>query len=160
MKAEKELQAGGETFRTDLQVLFEHCDAAGIVYYPRIFMMSAQVVERWFTSIGCDYWHLHIEREEGIPAVHAECSFLRPCKLAETLEFSLNVERLGTKSFTLSVRARGPGETGDRLRVRLILVWSHIIPVPKSREIPEKYRTQMARYLVLGQDKPGNGTAS
>jgi 4-hydroxybenzoyl-CoA thioesterase len=155
MKAEKALQAGGETFRTDLQILFEHCDAAGIVYYPRIFMMSAQVVERWFTSIGCDYWHLHIEREEGIPAVHAECSFLRPCKLAETLEFSLNVERLGTKSFTLSVRARGPGEDEDRLRVRLILVWSHIIPVPKSREIPEKYRTQMARYLVLGQDKPG-----
>ena len=60
----------GKSFNTDMTIRFEHCDTAGIVYYPRFFLMLALVIERWFDEIGCDYWHLHMERGEGIPAVH------------------------------------------------------------------------------------------
>jgi 4-hydroxybenzoyl-CoA thioesterase len=145
----------GKLFNTDMTIRFEHCDTAGIVYYPRFFLMLALVIERWFDEIGCDYWHLHMERGEGIPAVHTECDFFQPSRLGEVLEFTLSVERLGSKSFSLAISARGRGEDQVRLSARMVLVWSRINPGPAGRLIPEKYRGSIGEYLV-SQVKEGD----
>ena len=35
-----------------LPIRFRHCDAAGIVFYPRYFEMMNDLVEDWFAELG------------------------------------------------------------------------------------------------------------
>jgi len=135
-------------FRTRIHVRFAHCDAAGIVYYPRFFAMLALVVERWFDGLGFTYRHMHMERHEGVPAVNIQCEFMHPSRLGDVLDFELVVERLGRSSFTLSVTARGPAEDQDRLRARLVLAWAQLEGAPKSRPIPQSVRQAMEKFLL------------
>jgi 4-hydroxybenzoyl-CoA thioesterase len=146
--------AGGQTFHTSMRVRFEHCDTAGIAYYPRIWSMLALVIERWFEHIGCDYRKLHLDDGEGIPAVRTECDFRRPARLGDTLEFSLNVERLGSKSITLRIVAKDRESGEPTLEARLVLVWSSIRPGPRGIPIPEAFRRPMMAYLPA--DPPGD----
>ena len=39
-------------FTRDLIIRFEHCDAAGIIFYPRFFGLVNETVEDWFASLG------------------------------------------------------------------------------------------------------------
>src|SRR5260370_493059 len=39
-------------FVSQVQVLFRHCDPAGIVFYPRYFEMVNDLVEEWFDRDG------------------------------------------------------------------------------------------------------------
>jgi len=138
-----------KSFRTDIVVRFGHCDAAGIVYYPRFFAMLALVVERWFDVLGCSYQQMHMERKEGVPAVNIQCEFMRPSRLGEVLEFELQVDRLGTSSFTLLIAARGRNEPQDRLRARLVLAWSQLVPQPRAHPIPQAVRRAMEAFLAV-----------
>ena len=39
-------------FETVIPVRFQHCDPAGIVFYPRYLEMINQTVEEWFAAMG------------------------------------------------------------------------------------------------------------
>jgi len=110
------------TYRRRIQVEFNHCDPAGIVFYPRYFEMTNSVVENFFADVlEYPFSRIHIEEHSCIPTVQIEASFVAPSRLGEVLEFTLDVEHIGRSSMRLVQRANAGGQV--KLQVTLTLVW-------------------------------------
>ncbi len=111
-------------FRLRLKILFQHCDPAGIVFYPRYFEMVNQVVETWFDdALGFPFAMMQLGNATGVPAVSIEASFLAPSRLGDVLDWSLTVEKLGRTSASLRVAADAADAEGEqRLRCRIVIV--------------------------------------
>lgn len=107
-------------FETRRRVEFQHCDPAGIVFYPRYFEMLNSVVEEWFENgLETSFKTLHMEQARGVPLVHVEADFTAPSRLGDELRFRLDVIRIGRASMTLSIAAFA--EARQRLSATLIL---------------------------------------
>lgn len=97
-------------------IRFQHCDPAGIVFFPRYFTLFNDHVEDWFDeALGADFAVLHRDRRLGVPTVHIECDFANPTRQGERLDFSLGIERIGRSSLHLRREAR----CGNDVRVRM-----------------------------------------
>ena len=141
---EPDPKENGLVFRQNLMVHFSHCDPAGMVFFPQYFVMLNNLVETWFTQgMGIHYADLIGKRRIGLPTVSLQSEFIAPSRMGETLDFELQVTRLGQKSFTLDVVGRGGAER--RLRLQQVLVTTtldgdHAIPIPSD------VRAALARY--------------
>lgn len=93
-------------FRTQRKVRFQHCDPAGIVFYPRYFEMINSVVEDWFEEVvQHDFNLLHIETGTGVPTAAIDTQFHAPSRLGELLNFELMVQSVGRSSVTIQIVA-------------------------------------------------------
>lgn len=88
-------------FTRDLIVRFEHCDAAGLIFYPRFFALVNEAVEDWFASLGHSFKALHIEQRKGVPTVRFECEFVGPVRIGDLLHQELGVDSMGNSSLNL-----------------------------------------------------------
>ena len=134
-------------FTVDRLIRFSHCDPGGIVYFPRYFDLMNALVEDWFYQrLGLDYAGRLMSDGQGLPTVHAECHFVRPSLMGETLTWALTVEKVGSSSLTVKITASRDGE--DRLRATLVLVSTSLeshrpIPMPDDlRQAVEAYRAE------------------
>jgi 4-hydroxybenzoyl-CoA thioesterase len=112
-------------FTRDYRIRFSHCDPAGIVFFPQYLVLFNQLVEDWFTDgLGISYADLLGPRRVGLPIVRLECDFRAISRMGDTVAFGLAVERVGGRSLTLALQARG----SDALRVssRQVLVFTSL----------------------------------
>lgn len=112
-------------FTRDYRIRFSHCDPAGIVFFPQYLVLFNQLVEDWFTDgLGIAYADLLGPRRIGLPIVRLECDFRAISRMGDTVAFGLAVERIGGRSLTLALEARG----SDALRVssRQVLVFTSL----------------------------------
>ena len=130
------------------KVRFEDCDIAGSVFYPNYFLMLNRLIEDWFSeALGLPWGTMHHERKLGVPTVSIQVAFKKASRIDEVLEWSLEVRRLGTKSFTLGVSACCQGE--ERVAIETVLVSVNLVPDGvSSREIPADIRAGMEAYLI------------
>ena len=73
-------------FTRDLIIRFGHCDAAGIIFYPRFFGLVNETVEDWFASLGHSFKSLHVDQRKGVPTVRFECEFVGPVRIGEAIK--------------------------------------------------------------------------
>ncbi len=106
------------TYRRRIPVEFNHCDPAGIVFYPRYFEMINSVVENFFREAMDHSFARMMADGTGVPVVRIGVEFRAPSRLGEELDWTLEVRRVGRSSAELRVGAHGPGE-GDRPELRL-----------------------------------------
>lgn len=132
-------------FRVQRPIRFSHTDPAGIVYFPVYFDMFNGVVEDWFThGLGINYASLILDRRIGLPIVHAECDFLIPSRMGETLTLGVLIERIGRSS--IGIRITGEIDGQVRLSGQLTVVATALdtfgsIPLPGDlRTTLEAYR--------------------
>lgn len=93
-------------FTTQRKVRFQHCDPAGIVFYPRYFEMINSVVEDWFEEVvQRDFNQLHVESGTGVPTAAIDTQFHAPSRLGERLTFELAVHAVGRSSLTVQITA-------------------------------------------------------
>lgn len=133
-------------FSRNIQIRFQHCDPAGIVFYPRYFEMFNQVVEDWFAeALGMPFQTMHLEQMLGVPIVRAECDFLSASRIGDVVKFDLQVAHIGSKSFRLSMH----GAMGDdvRLKAQLTLACVTLGEPLRGALIPDAMRAKMAPYL-------------
>lgn len=133
-----------EVFRTRAQVRFAHCDAAGIIFYPRAFELVNGAVEDWFAAMGKPFGDLHLKDGLGVPVVRLETEFVAPLRLGDVVDFEIAVAALGKSSADIEITARVNGT--DRVRVRQRAVFVRLNE-QKSVPIPDALRAQMQRYL-------------
>lgn len=89
-------------FERTIQVMFQHCDAAGIVFYPRYYEMINQVVEEWFEQcLGTSFVEIHIKQGDAVPTAKVETEFKKPSELGDKLLFTLEVTKIGRSSVHL-----------------------------------------------------------
>jgi 4-hydroxybenzoyl-CoA thioesterase len=141
-----ESQGAAVNFSVEYLIRFQHCDPAGIVFYPRYYEMLNQVVEDWFAEgLHWSFADMARERSEGIPLVHARCDFLEASQIGERLTFTLELARIGTKSFNVTITATCAGTT--RLRAELVLAYVRTTDRMRAIPLPDELRARMQPYL-------------
>jgi 4-hydroxybenzoyl-CoA thioesterase len=131
-------------FTVTRTVRFQHCDPAGIVFYPRYFEMINATVEDWFEAMGMPFSAMHGAEGAGVPTVSISAEFPAPSRLGDRLEFGVTVEKLGRASAGLKIEARCQGEL--RLVARPVLVWIDGAAM-KARPWPDDLRRRMAEMM-------------
>jgi 4-hydroxybenzoyl-CoA thioesterase len=130
-------------------VRFTHTDPAGYVFFPRFFEMFQAAVEDWFSDcLGLNYAEQIVQHGVGFPTAHTECDFVRPCRLGETLELRLVLEKVGRSSLTLRFDGSVQGET--RLRARSVLVAIEM-QHGRPQALGAALRERLQAYLALCQ---------
>jgi 4-hydroxybenzoyl-CoA thioesterase len=129
-------------FKHTIKVLFQHCDPAGIVFYPRYFEMVNQTVEEWH-EVGLNYSfsQMHLDAGYGVPTVSIGAEFNAPSRMGDILDWQLEVVKLGRTSAHLRIEAR----CQDILRMTAtpVLVFVDMAskrPVPWPDTMREKMR--------------------
>ena len=108
-------------FTLEQTIRFQHCDPAGIVFYPRYFEMLNLTVEQFFEErLGASFNQLHLREGLAVPTVRVDTEFRAMSRLEEVIEFDLRLIRLGGSSATFTVEGRHSTET--RLRAQIVLV--------------------------------------
>jgi 4-hydroxybenzoyl-CoA thioesterase len=103
-------------------VEFNHCDPAGIVFYPRYFEMTNSVIENFFGEVmHYPYAQMVMVERCGTPTVRIEADFRAPSRLGDRLDFSLEVRKVGRTSVNFRLEAHVEGEL--KLTADLVLVW-------------------------------------
>ncbi|MDO6724894.1 thioesterase family protein [Celeribacter halophilus] len=133
-----------ETFKLKRQVEFNHCDPAGIVFYPRYFEMISSVTERFFSdALDLSWARIVLTQDHGTPMGNIEVRFHAPSKLEDWLDFSLTIKRVGRSSATLCIDCHCDGE--PRFTCVATLVYSNI-KTSKSDAWPDAARAAMTRF--------------
>ncbi|WP_353476392.1 thioesterase family protein (plasmid) [Salipiger sp. H15] len=135
-----------EAFTIRRQVEFNHCDPAGIVFYPRYFEMISAVQERFFAdALGCGWGEMIAGTGMATPMGQIECRFHAPSRLGDWLDLSLAVKRLGSASATFVITCT----SGDERRFTCQATVIHAnAEQGTSAPWPAPLRDAMTRHLV------------
>ena len=126
-------------------IRFQHCDPAGIVFYPRYFEMLNLTVEHFFEDrVGASFHQLHQREGVSVPTVRIDTEFRSMSRLEEVIEFDLRLIRLGRSSVTFTVEGRHAAET--RLRAEIVLV-AVDMETGKSCRWPDGLRAKLQEQL-------------
>lgn len=133
----------GYTYRN--AVMFQHCDPAGIVFYPRYFEMINEVVETLFRdALRWPFAEMHVRERMGVPAGRISTDFHAPSRLGDVLDWRLVVTRIGGASLDATVSAACAGEA--RLTAELTLVYVDLDAM-RSVRWPEDKRDALAQFM-------------
>jgi 4-hydroxybenzoyl-CoA thioesterase len=133
------------------QVEFNHCDPAGIVFYPRYFEMISALVERFFADgVGVSWRQMGAQDDgAGTPLGAINIRFLAPSRLEDWLDLSLSVKRLGRSSAHFSLSCHCADET--RFTGEATVVYAQPSR-GQSAPWPEAIRQGMAPFLMTARD--------
>ena len=130
------------SYSRSIPVEFNHCDPAGIVFYPRYFEMTNSVVENFFAEEGGHSFARMMADGQGVPTARLETNFHAPSRLGDRLDFTLDVTRIGGASIGFTLTARCAQEL--RITADLTLVW---VQAGRPTPWPEALRHRLAAHL-------------
>ncbi len=132
-------------FEKTERIRFSHCDPAGIVFFPQVFVLFQGLVEDWFNEgLGIDYADLLGPRRVGLPTVALNTEFRAVSRQGDAVRLSLGLERIGRRSFTLTLELRGAG--GElRVAARQTLV-STDLDTHRAMELPADVLAALQRF--------------
>lgn len=119
------------------KVLFKHCDPAGIVFFPRYYMMINDCVEAFFFDV------LHYPFEEfhkeaaGVPTAQMETTFHAPSRHGDWLDFALQPLRIGRTSLDYGLVATSDGERRLSAKATLVHIKNYV-PDPWPQDVRDK----------------------
>ena len=109
-------------YTREIQVEFNHCDPAGIVFYPRYFEMTNSVIENFFADVvEKSFAAIHTTAGSGIPVVSIDAKFVHPSRLGEKILFAVTISKLGQSSATFEIVAAVKAQ--KRLHASITVVW-------------------------------------
>ena len=136
-------------FKYQQKVMFQHCDPAGIVFYPRYFEMLNSCVESWFDkALNYSFATMHLKEKVGVPTVSLHSDFVAPSFLEDELEFALSVSEIGTKSINLNIAVSSDEQLRFKAQVTLVFVDLSQIP-PKSIAWHSELKASIDPYLEI-----------
>ena len=124
-----------------MPVEFNHCDPAGIVFYPRYFEMTNSLVENFFAEVVGHSYAAMMGAGQGVPTARLEVNFKMPSRLGDKLEWLLQVTRVGGSSINLVANAMVYDEL--RLTADLTLVW---VEAGKPTRWPDAIRAKLTDF--------------
>ena len=128
-------------------VRFQHCDPAGIVFYPRYYEMLNLTVEQFFEEkIGISFNQMQQDLHVTVPSVRIETDFFEASYLEDRLDFQLRLDKLGRSSLAFNISCRCGDE--ERLKALITLV---CIDFSKKKAVPwpEAVRERIESMMVV-----------
>jgi 4-hydroxybenzoyl-CoA thioesterase len=129
-------------YHRHIQIEFNHCDPAGIVFFPRFYEMVSSVAENFHKDVGGLTYAQMMAARQGVPTVRVETDFHAPVRLGETVDFRLEVERLGRSSLTMVITG---WTTQNHLTVRMTQAFVEGL---KARSWPDDVRARIAAFMA------------
>lgn len=129
-------------YRRTIQVEFNHCDPAGIVFYPRYLEFANHMAENFFADVvGRSYARI-VDAGDGVPTVRLDCAFRAPSRLGDRLEMALRVTGVGRSSVDFDIAGHGEDEEAPRFTItkRLVFIDGRAM---KSAAWPEEMRGRL-----------------
>lgn len=83
--------------RHRVNVRLHHTDAAGVLFYGRLFELVQEAFEEALADGGLPLGELLRDGGFGLPVVHAEADYTAPIRVGDTLEVRLTLE-MGDRS--------------------------------------------------------------
>ncbi len=108
------------TYTTNLHL--RDTDAAGLIYFPNLFNIAQETLEAFMESVGMDIGLVLRSTHYLFPVVHAEGDFKKPMYAGQRLRITLELEQIGTTSFTLAYRVWDRGEDEELAIARVVHV--------------------------------------
>jgi 4-hydroxybenzoyl-CoA thioesterase len=129
-------------------VRFEHCDVAGIMFYPRFFGLVNEVVEDWFAGLGHSFKAMHIDQRKGVPTVRLESEFIASVRMGDVLSQSLGVDEIGRTSCHLKHLAA----VGDMIVARFdqTIVYADLATM-RAEPWPDDLRGAIAEFAGVAE---------
>ena len=124
-----------------MAVEFNHCDPAGIVFYPRYFEMTNSLVENFFADVMGHSFGAMMDAGQGVPTARLEANFKSPSRLGDKLEWSLRVVRVGGSSVNFVAKAMESDQL--RLTADITLVW---VDAGKPARWPDAMRAKLEAF--------------
>lgn len=122
-------------------VEFQHCDPAGIVFYPRYVEMVNSVVEEFFReALDYSFGDMHTVDNKGVPTAQISLQFQAPGFLEDPLDFILEVDRLGRSALDLNITCTSRGAPRFTARSTLVQV---DMETRKSTPWPDRLRQKI-----------------
>jgi 4-hydroxybenzoyl-CoA thioesterase len=138
-------------FTTRKLIRFQHCDPAGIVFYPQYYVLLHEAQEDWFTHIGHPE-HGLIASGHGVPIVNMQTDFLGMSRHGEEVAIDLSLFKLGNASLGMRYELYSALRRDDvRLKAKGIVVYSRV-PEGGAKPFPADLRAAMQPYLL--EDSP------
>ena len=137
-------------FRQSIRIEFNHCDPAGIVFYPRYFEMTNSVAERFFREVAGHSYAAMMQAGEGVPTAHLETTFHAPSRLEEVLDWRLAVTRLGNASIAFRLEAW----CGDSHRLTAAPTLVFVNAAGRPQPWPQAIRDRITAFMESPDEQP------
>jgi len=148
------------SFAYSAPVRFQDVDAAGVLFFGRIYDYLHLAYEEFWVSAGVDRAYFFGGAPWVVPIAHSEADYKAPIRHGDIITVTLEVLKVGRASFELRYAVTGPGGAGDR---RVLARTVHAFTTReaggklKPTSIPEDLRVFLLRHLVeeaLPSDAP------
>ena len=118
-------------------VRLPHTDAAGVVFYPKLFEIEQELFERWLEAGGLSVRQMLEGSLAPTPIVHCDGEYLLPVRTGDRMTASLKSVEIGNRSYTLAWEFALEHEVAMRARVKRVATDP---AVGASVELPEVLR--------------------
>jgi len=125
------------------KISFHDCDAAGVLFFARIYELCHSAYEEMIYTFGIeeDYWS---NEDYIVPIIKSEASYHKPLKYGETVTVGIKVAQLKSSSFELNYECRNEkSEVTNKVKTIHVCVakkdW-------KKRELPGKAFDGLSKY--------------
>lgn len=131
-ESETLLDAEGALFSEARTVRFQEVDAAGIVFYPRVFEYMSDAYVSFLGARGIHLPKAIEANEYRAPLIHVEADYRAPMRFGDAIHVDVVAVTVGRTSFHLGYRIRHADG-----RVAAVGQTSHVcVGIPGFRPIP------------------------
>lgn len=139
------------SFSHTIPARFQDVDAAGVLFYGRIYDYLHMAYEEFWVSAGVDRAYFFSGAPWVVPIAHSEADYKFPIRHGDTITVTIEVARVGRASFELRYRVTAAGKPDD-LRVTARTVHAFASREAGGRlkptSIPDDLRVFLLRHLV------------
>ncbi len=94
-------------FTYETRIKLRDTDAAGVIYFPRLFELVSDAYEAFLAEGGFDIFNAYAGKTDFLlPVVHAEADYQAPLRAGDRIGIEVVVERIGTSSYSFVFTVR------------------------------------------------------
>ena len=115
------------------------------MFYPQYFVLFNDLLEAWIDSIAPQSFADYIVQSRcGLPTVSLEARFTAISRMGDDVILTLDVTRIGNKSFDLALECKGATDERSRMSARQTLVTTSL-ETHRSVRIPQQLRQALVQ---------------
>jgi 4-hydroxybenzoyl-CoA thioesterase len=137
-------------------IRFQHCDPAGLIFYPRVFELGGEVIEDWFIEwSGYTPHAYHAIEHLSLPTVKICCEFFDQVRLSDEITFTLVVNNVGRSSIALSIEASRNNDLCFRINSNLVQVAKGADGRYRAHPFSDEVRQRLLGYMSAPSPSSG-----
>ncbi len=138
-------------YSVNMRVNWGDCDAAGIIYTPRVMDYAMEAMEGWYLDyLECNWVDLNVKEQIGAPTVRMECDFLAPMVPGQEFKSVVKIEKLGFSSVVYRILGIDIKTNQTCFDVRFVSCFVQQ-PQFKAIPIPDKYKEKIINYFEFSK---------